>query len=491
MLGEQPFPDDDAGSGPGGTSEPMLRKEATQRFGDTGIYRDVPFAVLFVLQLLSVVAVAIANGVGVSHDASGQSGAAEGKHDVRARQLFLILGVTALTASLLAAFWLVLLRSGARQIIWLGATGGIALSLANGITLLVQGRAAGITPGLLSLLIGLGCLAFILLNRQRVEFSAQLLHTVAHLTREYPATVYAAIGAAAVQLLWLLLWAAAASFTSERSNQAVVLVLLVLSLLWTSQLIKAVLHATVAGTVASWYFLSPNVPRNPTGRALRRALTTSFGSLCLGSLVAATLASLRSIASSGSQRSSGKLHALAMCCLGFLDVLTRFFNEFAYTQVALYGKSFTRASRDTWTLLVHHSGVDALVQRDLISSALTLGALLSGLTTALVAGVWARALLGDEGPQWWQAECAGFLLGYGETMLVSSVIQSGTNALYVCYAEDPAHLAAINQPLYALFISRPHVPPAGPALGVPPAHKMLGAVEDGAYAAHPTAHEAL
>eukprot|EP00966_Prymnesium_polylepis_P039082 906974-Prymnesium_polylepis.1 len=38
------------------------------------------------------------------------------------------------------------------------------------------------------------------------------------------------------------------------------------------------------------------------------------------------------IASSGSQRSSGKLHALAMCCLGFLDVLTRFFNEFAYTQ---------------------------------------------------------------------------------------------------------------------------------------------------------------
>ena len=53
---------------------------------------------------------------------------------------------------------------------------------------------------------------------------------------------------------------------------------------------------------------------------------------------------------------------MALCCLGFLDVLTRFFNELAYTQVAMYGKTFTRASRDTWTLLVHHSGVDALVQ---------------------------------------------------------------------------------------------------------------------------------
>ena len=31
-------------------------------------------------------------------------------------------------------------------------------------------------------------------------------------------------------------------------------------------------HA-VAGTVASWYFLSPNVPKNPTSRALKRALT--------------------------------------------------------------------------------------------------------------------------------------------------------------------------------------------------------------------------
>ena len=46
----------------------------------------------------------------------------------------------------------------------------------------------------------------------------------------------------------------------------------------------AVVNATVAGTVASWYFLSPNVPPAPTKRSLNRALTTSFGSLCLGSL---------------------------------------------------------------------------------------------------------------------------------------------------------------------------------------------------------------
>ena len=75
-----------------------------------------------------------------------------------------------------------------------------------------------------------------------------------------------------------------------------------------------------------------------------------------------------------SKRTGGGFRSCCLCCLGFLDVLMRFFNDFAYTQVAMYGKSFTRASRDTWTLLVHHSGVEALVQRDLIGSALALGA---------------------------------------------------------------------------------------------------------------------
>ena len=92
-------------------------------------------------------------------------------------------------------------------------------------------------------------------------------------------------------------------------------------------------------------------------------------------------------------------------------MLTRFVNELAYTQVAMYGKTFSRASRDTWTLLVHHSGVDARVQRELISTALTLSAVLSGLVCSLVCGVWARSALGEEQPQWWQAVVASFVIG--------------------------------------------------------------------------------
>ena len=179
--------------------------------------------------------------------------------------------------------------------------------------------------------------------------------------------------------------------------------LLLLSYCWTAQLIRAVVHATVAGTVGSWYFLSPRVPPNPTARALKRALTTSLGSLCLGALVAAALQTLRTVARGLSSRGGGRLRSCCLCLLGFIDVLVRFFNEFAYTQIALYGKNFTRASRDTWTLLVHHSGVDALVQKDFVGSAMALGSLVGGMFTCLLVGAWARATLGVDGAAWWQA----------------------------------------------------------------------------------------
>ena len=337
--GSVPFPDEAEVLPVTGTSEPMLgvaASNAKKRFGDTEAYRDKPFAVLFLLQALGVVAIAIANGVSVVRGAAGHpTGDPERVKGERSHQMLIMLVVASFVAAVLAACWLLLLRSGARALIWLGAIGGVVLALANGLWLLLQGGAAGIFLGVFSLLAGLMCLAFLVTNRHRVEFSAHLLARVASLTRLYPGTVYVAIGCAGVMLLWTLIWTAAVSYTSQMRNQATVLVLLMLSYLWTAQLLRAVVHTTVAGTVASDYFLSPHVPRDPTSRSLRRSLTTSFGSLCLGALVAAALKTARAAASAASKNGPDRfgLRSAALCLLGFLDVLTRFFNEFAYTQV--------------------------------------------------------------------------------------------------------------------------------------------------------------
>lgn len=133
MLGSPPFPDAEMGEASGSTSEPMLRKNDWQRFGETGVYRDVPFTVLFGLQLLLVVVIALANGLSLPHADSSPAGAIW-----RSRQMMMVLAVSTLVAGLLSAAWLALLRSGARELIWVGAIGGCLLSVINGVWLLVQ-----------------------------------------------------------------------------------------------------------------------------------------------------------------------------------------------------------------------------------------------------------------------------------------------------------------------------------------------------------------
>ena len=116
-----------------------------KRFGTSMVYRDVPFAFIFVLQLLSVIAIAIANGISIAADRPAQQQPSQPL--TRGRQMLAVLCVASVVASGLAAFWLLLLRSGARMLIWAGAGGGCVLALVNGLWLLAQaalpGRASG------------------------------------------------------------------------------------------------------------------------------------------------------------------------------------------------------------------------------------------------------------------------------------------------------------------------------------------------------------
>ena len=74
-------------------------------------------------------------------------------------------------------------------------------------------------------------------------------------------------------------------------------------------------------------------------------MTYSFGSISFGSLVVSIIELIRQIASIGSaaaQQEGDTLFQLIFCCLqclaGLLESLVRYFNHYAYTQIALYGK---------------------------------------------------------------------------------------------------------------------------------------------------------
>lgn len=140
--------------------------------------------------------------------------------------------------------------------------------------------------------------------------------------------------------------------------------------------IKNVVHVTAAGVFASWYFLhgTVGVPPNPTLGSFKRATTTSFGSICFGSLIVALLRTLRMIFRSFRQNSDNIaiviLAFIGECIVACLDQLLEYFNQYAYAQIAIYGKSYCRAAKDTWHL-VHSHGIQAIINDNIIGTSRT------------------------------------------------------------------------------------------------------------------------
>ncbi len=114
----------------------------------------------------------------------------------------------------------------------------------------------------------------------------------------------------------------------------------VLFLFWTQQVVKNVIHTTTAGIAATWYF-SPVEARGCCSAAVcdstKRSLTTSFGSICLGSLLVAIIQfldylvqNLRRNNQENGQSQTGA-GAILLCCLDcilqMLEGIMEYFNK--------------------------------------------------------------------------------------------------------------------------------------------------------------------
>ena len=115
-----------------------------------------------------------------------------------------------------------------------------------------------------------------------------------------------------------------------------------------------------------------------------RALTTSFGSICFGSLLVALIQALRSLANEAQQNGdSGILGCIAECILACLQSIVEYFNKWAFIYVGLYGYSYMEAGKNVFNLFKNR-GWDAIVADDLIGNVLFLVSLLVGALTGVV-----------------------------------------------------------------------------------------------------------
>ena len=115
---------------------------------------------------------------------------------------------------------------------------------------------------------------------------------------------------------------------------------MLLSYHWTYQVIKNVLHVTVAGVVGTWWFV-PTEATSFCSAGVRdsfvRSITTSFGSICLGSLLVAIIEALRSMVRNARENGDGGiLLCLAECLLACLQDILEVSEGCEYVVVVMY-----------------------------------------------------------------------------------------------------------------------------------------------------------
>jgi hypothetical protein len=191
-------------------------------------------------------------------------------------------------------------------VLWLS----LSLSLSLALLALALGQLWG--AGAFALLAA-GNYCYLRAVRHRLAFaSAVIAAACAVVKRHRAALLLCTLALLLAQLLWLALWGAAAAYTlsffpmAGRSNNAttsggkdeggdplpwVVFFLMAVSLYWGKEVVRNVGTTTVSGTVACWWF-QPERPAAVKG-SLFRCLTTSFGSICLGSLLVSIVQALR------------------------------------------------------------------------------------------------------------------------------------------------------------------------------------------------------
>jgi hypothetical protein len=283
--------------------------------------------------------------------------------------LFLWVLITALVLSY-AYMWLA--RKFTKQFIWATGILNIIFGFVTAIYMLSRRYYSG---GIVFLLFSVFMVICFLSWRSRIPFSVLMLQTAIDVSKRF-GHVYlvSAIGGLLATLFaaWysVTLVSVYVKYEPSPNNPACaqgaggcgqgkvigLIVFITFAGYWITEWLKNTIHTTISGVYGSWYFNSKNYPTKVTRGALRRALTYSFGSISLGSLVVAIINFLRQLASVAKQQAAAEgnligtiLFCVVGCLIGILDWAVQFLNRYAFSHIALYGKAYIPAAKDTWT----------------------------------------------------------------------------------------------------------------------------------------------
>ncbi|ROT38169.1 DUF580-domain-containing protein [Sodiomyces alkalinus F11] len=444
-------------------------------------WHDLWAAVLFILFFLGFTAV---SGISINGYVNSSSGGGiyrdESSFALNSNTIILFAFVL-VVAVVLGYGYVWLARLFPKQFIW--ATGILNIAFAIGLAIYFFYRRSW-GGAIVFLIFGLLLAFFFYTWIPRIPFSALLLRTAIDVAKRYGHVYLVSwlgglLGAAFAAWYAVTLVAVYDRFQPDPQNPNCadgscsrarvigLIVFITFSMYWISEVIKNVIHTAISGVYGSWYFCAHNFPHAATRGALKRALTYSFGSICFGSLVVAIINFLRHICSVARMQAGAEgdlitwaLFCVLSCILAVIDWAITFLNRYAFCHIALYGKAYLPAAKDTWAM-IKDRGIDALINECLIGPVLSFGATFVGYASALLAFLYIT--LTDppynRGGDYTAVIVAfSFLIGLQIANIFTTPISSGIDTIFVAAAWDPEVMIRDHPELYHEMVRvYPHV----------------------------------
>ncbi|KPA80180.1 putative mitochondrial hypothetical protein [Leptomonas pyrrhocoris] len=295
------------------------------------------------------------------------------------------------------------------------------------------------------------CAAFqalwLFLVRDRIPLAATLLCTAAKLISKYKSNFVLNIGLCVVMFGYIVLWGFGVAAPIDRLNRrkgngghGFAIGLLVFVLLWVCQVVPNVMHVTASGLIATWYYAgSNNMPPHPTIASFKRATTTSFGSICFGSLIVAIIQFLRWLLESSRDNENGFVRCCVDCMLRCIENIVQYFNRYAFVHVAIYGCGYIEGAKRTFELC-QQCFFAAYFNDCLVVPTLNMFTFAIAILFGIIAGVASSS---------WPVGVLVFFMSALVHQLVFTGVDSAVTTIFVCFAENPEALRESDPELYA------------------------------------------
>ncbi|EGV61534.1 DUF580-domain-containing protein [Yamadazyma tenuis ATCC 10573] len=325
--------------------------------------------------------------------------------------------------------------------------------------------------------------------RSRIPFSATVLTITIDVMKRYPSTLVTSFIGIIVSSSFSVLFSVVivgcyVKFDPNSQNEGCsvgggscsqakligILVFVFFAGYYISEVIRNIIHVVIAGVYGTWYYLAGSdrgAPRFPALGALKRALTYCFGSICFGSLIVSVIQLIRAGVQILKSDAFGSGNNCAGCAflvldfiIGFVEWAVKYFNQYAYCYVALYGKSYIKSAKDTFDLL-RFKGMDALINDCFIGTSLNLYALFVGYVVALLSYLYLKYTAPEynsSGTYYAPVVAFSFLISGQITRVALVVIESGVSTFFVALAKDPEVFQMTNRQRFdEIFQNYPQV----------------------------------